>query len=123
MKRFDIKIISINKKDICMIFSTTYLSPLKFIAEVEKEISSFTNDGIEVIFDFFLSNGNTRERYAKAYFNGVNIVRESFEYTNINKNDSLRSFSAEFYKDSIDKMDFSFLTSIQKKMIAKGIAI
>ena len=123
MKRYDIKIIHNGTEEICMIFSTSYLSPLKFLSNIEKDLIDLSCANMEVIFDFFTSNGNAAERYAKAYFDGVNIVRDSFKYLRLGKDDNLRKISAQYYKDEKEKVDFSFVNSIQKKMIIKGIAI
>jgi len=124
MKRYDIKVINKdNDKDICMIFSTSYISPLKFTADIEKELSHIYNQRIEVVFDFFLSSGNSSERFAKACFDGRSFIKSSFEYIKVEKNDDLRRLSAQYYKDSNGEVDFTFLSEIQKKMIFSGIAI
>lgn len=123
MKRYDIRIFNKDNKDICMIFSTSYLSPLKFVPDIEQELSFLLNHETEVYFDFFLSSGNTSERYGKAYFDGKNFVSNSFKYIVVDKGNSLRVLSAQYYKDAKDDVDFSFINNIQKKMIFKGIAI
>lgn len=123
MKRYDIKVFNRDNKDICMIFSTSYLSPLKFVADIENELSHIYNQGIEVVFDFFLSSGNNAERFAKAYFDGRCFVKSSFDYIKIEKNDDLRKLSVQYYKDSKEEVDFAFLNNVQKKMILSGIAI
>src|SRR5690606_30959690 len=105
------------------IFSTSYLSPLKFISTIESELSLLIDNETEIIFDFFLSNGNTSERYGKAHFDGKQFIGGSFEYISVNKNDKIRKLSAQYYCNSKDQVDFSFLNSVQKKMILKGIAI
>lgn len=123
MKRYDIKVFNRDNKDICMIFSTSYLSPLKFVADIENELSHICNQGLEVGFDFFLSSGNSPERFAKAYFDGRRFVKSSFEYIKVEKNDDLRKLSVQYYKDSKEEVDFAFLNNVQKKMILSGIAI
>ena len=124
MKRYDIKVfINRDNNDICMIFSTSYLSPLKFVADIENELSHMYNQGIEVIFDFFLSSGNNSERFAKAYFDGRSFVKSSFEYIKVEKNADLRKLSVQYYKNSKEELDFAFLNNVQKKMILSEIAI
>lgn len=123
MKRYQIKVFNENKIKICMIFSTSYLSPLKFIDEIEEELSHLFDYEITIIFDLFLSSGNTSERYLRANFNGAHFERNSFEFVIIDKIDKIRDFSAIFYKEAQKNVDFSFLNNIQKKMIIKGIAI
>lgn len=121
MKRFDIKFYE--NENMCIVFSTSYLSPLKYIPMIENELSLITNNELEVIFDFFLSNGNTSERYGTAYFDGKHFVGNSFKYIDIKKSNKIRKLSAQYYRDSKDEVDFSFVNSVQKKMILRGIAI
>lgn len=123
MKRYDIKILNECNREINMIFSTSYLSPLKFIDDIEKEISTLFNGEVEVIFDLFLSNGNTSERYAKVIFDGNKFIKDSFEFINIDKKNIIRTLSSKYYSAKKKELDFSFLNNIQKKMIIKGIAI
>ena len=55
MKRYDIRSFYTNEnKKQYIVFSTSYISPLKFIKEIE-ELSNQVNTEIEVIFDLLLS--------------------------------------------------------------------
>lgn len=121
MKRYEINVF--NEENKYIIFSTTYVSPLDFIKEIEIELRSMVNYRIEVIFDFLLSSGNGSERFGRMIYDGKEFDMTSFEFINIPKRNRLREFSINYYKDKEENLDNSILTSIQKKMIIKGISI
>lgn len=124
MKRYDINNFCTNEnKKQYIIFSTSYISPLKFINEIEEELSAQISDRGEVFFDLLLCAGNSNERYGKAIYDGKKFDRTSFEYISVSKKDFLRSFSADYYKNCNNYVENSILNSIQKKMICKGICI
>lgn len=123
MKRYDIKVINENSKEICIVFSISYLSPLKFIKNIENELVNLIGEESDILFDFFLSSGNTPERFARVRFNGNSFDNDSFEYIKVEKGHSLRILSAQYYRDSNSDLDFSFINSVQRKMITRGIAI
>lgn len=121
MKRYDINIF--NKENKYIIFSTTYISPLEFIKDIEKELNKIMNNSSEVFFDFLLSSGNGNERFGKIVYNGDSFDMNSFEFINIPKKSDLRAFSINYYRDKEENLENSILTSVQKKMIKKGIVI
>lgn len=121
MKRYEISILNEEKK--CMIFSTTYVSPLDFIKEIETDLKSVVNYSIDVVFDFLLSSGNCQERFGRINYNGNGFDMRSFQFIEVPKKNNLRKVSANYYKDKDENLENSILTSIQKKMIKKGIAI
>lgn len=121
MKRYDINIF--NKENKYIIFSTTYISPLEFIKDIEKELNKIINNSSEVFFDFLLSSGNGNERFGKIVYNGDSFDMNSFEFINIPKKSDLRAFSINYYRNKEENLENSILTSVQKKMIKKGIVI
>ncbi|MBU3196727.1 type II toxin-antitoxin system RnlB family antitoxin [Clostridium algidicarnis] len=121
MKRYEISILNEEKK--CMIFSTTYASPLDFIKDIENDLKSIVNYSIEVVFDFLLSSGNSKERFGKINYTGSGFDMKSFQFINVPKKNDLRKVSVSYYKNKDENLDNSILTSMQKKMIKKGIAI
>lgn len=124
MKEYEIHYVKTEDKTKYIIFSTSYISPLKFISDIEKELVMLNNsEKIEVIFDLLLSSGNGKERYGKAIFNGNRFDLKSFKYIEISKNSCLRKVSADYYREKSKYIESSILNSIQKKMICNGIAI
>lgn len=124
MKEYEIRYIKKDDKTKYIIFSTSYISPLKFINDIEKELVMLNNpEKIEVIFDLLLSSGNGKERYGKAIFNGNHFDVKSFRHIEISKNSWLRKVSADYYKCKNKYIENSILNSIQRNMICNGIAI
>jgi hypothetical protein len=120
----DYKIYELDKtSNTCIIFSTHYISPLKFKEDINNELKYNFNHELNIIFDFILSNGNNNKRFAKAYFNGDYLVNESIEYIHLDKDDEIRRISTQFYKENEKYVDFTFLNSVQRKLILRGIAI
>ncbi|MDY3374195.1 MAG: type II toxin-antitoxin system RnlB family antitoxin [Terrisporobacter othiniensis] len=124
MKEYEIHYFKTEDKTKYIIFSTSYISPLKFISDIEKDLVMLNNaEKIEVIFDLLLSSGNGKERYGKAIFNGSRFDLKSFKYIEIPKNSCLRKVSTDYYREKSKYIESSMLNSIQKKMICNGIAI
>ena len=79
MKRYDIRSFYTNEnKKQYIVFSTSYISPLKFIKEIEEELSNQVNTEIEVIFDLLLSSGNSKERTVKQFMMENNLIEKAF---------------------------------------------
>lgn len=123
MKRYDIEIVNNINESICIVLSTSYISPLKFLKSIEGELCELLGKESDIIFDFFLCSGNTPERYAKIHFDGKGFNTNSFEYIKVEKGHKLRMLSAKYYRESTKDLDFSFINTIQRKMILKGIPI
>lgn len=121
MKRYEISVLDEEKK--CVIFSTTYISPLDFIKDIENDLKSIVNYSLEVIFDFLLSSGNSKERFGKINYTGSEFDMKSFQFIKVPQKNDLRNVSVNYYRNKDENLDNSILTSIQKKMIKKGIAI
>ncbi|NMA83185.1 MAG: hypothetical protein GX962_04900 [Epulopiscium sp.] len=124
MKRYDIRSFYTNEnKKQYIIFSTSYISPLKFIDEIEEELSNEIHSEKEIFFDLLLSSGNNKERFGRAIYDGRQFNKKSFSYLSISKQDFLRCFSAKYYEQYNNYVENSILNSIQKKMLCKGICI
>lgn len=120
MKCYNIEAIEADKY---IVFSTSYVSPLEFIKDIEIELSKLVNYKIEIIFDLLLSSGNSSKRFAKINYDGKHLDRKSFKFISIDKKDNLRKVSADHYKYKGELVEQSILSSIQKKLITNGIAI
>lgn len=120
MKYYNIEAIESDKY---IVFSTNYVSPLDFIKDIEAELSKLVDIKVEVLFDLLLSSGNNSKRFARINYDGKHLDRRSFQFVDMDKRDSLRKVSANYYKYKSDLVEKSILTSIQKKLIVNGIAI
>lgn len=119
MKDYDIQTIEYNGCKTCIIFSTHYISPLKYIKEIQLEYSELLKECNEVYFDFLLSRRNSNERFAKMICNAG--LLEQFEYIRISKKDPLRKISAGYYRTA--DVDWTYCSDIKKKLIMRGLVI
>lgn len=120
----DYKIVSINYKEYdAIIFSEARISPLSNISQIEKELVELKLKENKVLFDMILCRGNTTDRFIECDFNGNSLVKSSMAVKIIGKKDGIRKLSTKYLGKNSDIVEKSNLTSIQKKMILKGIAI
>lgn len=73
-----------------------------------------------ILFDQILHVGNTEKRFMTFQFNGNEINNGDFVI--IRKDNKIRKLTCDFLNDA-GLVDSSVLTSIQSRMIKKGIAI
>ncbi len=124
MKEYDIKIFqNENNETQYIVFSTSFISPLHTLKEIEDELSTQINEEKEIVFDLLLSNGNNSNRYGKAIYDGRKFKSGSFEVVNVPKKSELRRFSTQYYQEHMEFMDNSILSSAQKYLIINGICI
>ena len=123
IKHYDIKFSKDKTK--CIIYSKhSIISPLSEMREIRKDVEKLKGDkDIQIYFDCLICLGNGSDRFAKAhYYIQTGSIRD-FEFVEIPKQDILRKISANYYKDKDFIINNSILTSVQKKMIRKGISI
>lgn len=117
-------ILKINNEDYkVIIFSNSYETPLLYLEDISNELKAQNLSNCKVVFDMLLCRGNTTERYTEAIFDGERFVNSSFKYVKVDKKNELRKIALDFFKSDISILENSILTSLQRKMINKGIAI
>lgn len=117
-------IIKVNNEDYkVIIFSKSYETPLLYLDDISKELKSQNLYNCKILFDMLLCRGNTTERYTEAIFDGEKFIESSFKYIKVDKKNEIRKIAVDFMKSNISILDNSILTSLQIKMINKGIAI
>lgn len=117
-------ILKINNEDYkVIIFSNSYETPLLYLEDISNELKAQNLSNCKVVFDMLLCRGNTTERYTEAIFDGERFVNSSFKYIKVDKKNELRKIALDFFKSDISMLENSILTSLQRKMINKGIAI
>lgn len=117
-------ILKINNEDYkVIIFSNSYETPLLYLEDISNELKAQNLSNCKVVFDMLLCRGNTTERYTEAIFDGERFVNSSFKYVKVDKKNELRKIALDFFKSDISMLENSILTSLQRKMINKGIAI
>lgn len=118
------KIVSINCLEYeVMIYSEEIEHPLSNLNEIEKDLENMNLKNYKVLFDMILCRGNTRERFMECTFDGHYLQKSTMSVLTVNKKHEIRKISTEFLVNNKQLVENSILTSIQKRMILKGIAI
>lgn len=109
--------ITSNFCDVLLVLSSSIcpISPL-----IEDTMPPYSN--CKIIIDQILHIGNNSERFIYLEINHSEVSKSSIKFIQIPKNDKIRELSRDVLI-SYDLIDFSILTTIQKNMLNKGIAI
>ena len=120
----DYKIVSIDSDEYdVIIFSEEQRHPLSNLEEIELELMKLNLKNNKVLFDMILCRGNTSDRFIEFKIDGNKLIKSSMSILEIGKKHNIRKLSANILNDNKEMLENSILTSIQKKMILKGIAI
>lgn len=101
-----------------LIIICTPHSPYDYIGEISKNLDA-TKQGT-ILVDQILHVGNTEKRFMTFQFNGNEI--NNGDFVTIKKVNKIRKLTCDFLNDT-GLVDSSTLTSIQSRMIKKGIVI
>ena len=123
MKYYDVIEYKKDNNNLCIIFSTTYISPLKSLNEIKEKYINCFKECSDIYFDFLLCNRNQNERFAKVINYQEKLDISNFEYIKVEKKDYIRELSTKYYKENYDYLDWTYVSSIKRKLISKGIVI
>ena len=101
-----------------LIIICTPHSPYDYIGDISKNLDAAKQGTILV--DQILHVGNTEKRFMTFQFNGNEI--NNGDFVSVKKDSKIRKLTCDFLNDA-GLVDSSVLTSIQSRMIKKGIAI
>lgn len=117
MENFMIK--KINNTSEYIVLSTSYISPLDELFDLEQELKILNFKG-EIIFDLLLCNGLNENRFLKGSFDG-----EYIDIANItimsNVENYIKKISKEFYINNSQLIDYSVLPDSHKYIIKNGL--
>lgn len=123
-KMKDYKIAYINHEEYeVIIFSESYKQPLSNLYEIELELKKMKLKNKMILFDMILCRGNNEDRFIECLFDGENFVTSTIASVKVDKKNILRKLSTQYLLKNREVIEHSILTSIQKKMLLKGIAI
>ena len=117
-KKYEIMELEDDQAYAYLIIICTPHSPYDYIGDISKNLNT-TKQGT-ILFDQILHVGNTEKRFMTFQFNGNEINHGDFVI--IRKDNKIRKLTCDFLNDA-GLVDSSVLTSIQSRMIKKGIAI
>lgn len=105
-----------------LVISTSLETPLTHLNDIAAQFSCQTND-FKVVFDLLLSMGNNSERFIEAQYDGDTKHIGFFNVVKVDKKNTLRKITSEYYKDNACFLENSVLNSQQKKLLSKGVPI
>lgn len=117
MENFMIK--EINNKSEYIILSTSYISPLDELYDLEQELKMLNFKG-EIIFDLLLCNGLNENRFLKGFFDGQYIDISNITIMS-NVQNYIKKISKEFYITNSQLIDYSVLPDSHKYIIKNGL--
>lgn len=121
MSKFNVIELDRDLYDTCIIVQTH-----ESLHELKNELSPLIDklhSNKRVLFDTLFHVGNAKDRFIEFEINNGHLDWETAKIANITKQDSIRSLVVNSIKENTDLINNSILSSIQKKMIAKGMAI
>lgn len=97
-------------------------SPFDYIAMIKEDLMKNNING-KIIIDQILHVGNTNKRFISMVYDKDNLEKDKeLEFVNISKGSLIRKISCDYLREN-GLIEFSILTSIQKRMLNKGISI
>ncbi len=101
-----------------LVIICTSHSPYDYIGDISKNLD--VKKPGTILIDQILHVGNTEKRFMSFQFNGTEI--KNGDFVKIRKDSKIRKMTCNFLNDT-GLVNSSTLTSIQSRMIKKGIAI
>ncbi|GEM_PF-738295 len=74
-----------------------------------------------ILIDSLLYEGNSNKRFIEVYFDGNEYIKDSFEFTNIERGNKIRKITSDYLRGNNELLEYSILTLLQKKMINNGL--
>lgn len=97
-------------------------SPIDSLSSIYMELKNQNVEG-KILIDEILHVGNTDKRFIGFEFKHNQDQRDiEMKFVNLRKDNILRKISCEYLREN-NLVQYSILSSIQKRMIDKGIAI
>lgn len=101
-----------------LVIMCTSHSPYDYINDISQKLD--TSKSGFILIDQILHVGNTEKRFISFQFNGNKLKNSDF--VNIKRDSKIRKLTCDFLNET-GLVDSPILTSIQSRMIKKGIAI
>ncbi|WP_171051004.1 type II toxin-antitoxin system RnlB family antitoxin [Bacillus sp. BHET2] len=100
----------------CVVFSTSFISPIEELEDIEGELNAQFQG--KVLFDLLLSNGVSSNRFLEAEFNGNTFDYTSFKPLNVDV--KLKIKVLEFYKKHVNYLENSILPRSYQYLLKQG---
>ena len=119
MDKYNIIDLENSDYDILVIMYTAN-SPMDILSLIYDDLKS-RKSTCKILIDEILHVGNTEKRFISLDFNKDEQF-SNIKFVNVNKGDVIRKISCKYLNDN-NLIEYSILSSIQKRMMSKGIAL
>lgn len=101
-----------------VVYSASYINPFESIADITDEMKVNLSNAGFVLFDLLLSNGDSFNRFAEAYFDGHEIKRDTICVVSLNDKKQLKRINSH-YRGRTAELNNSVLTPSEKYKYSK----
>ena len=105
-----------------IVVTKTSDSPFDYLNYISEVLANKNVEGL-VLIDELLHSGNSEERFIEARFENKSFDMNSFRFVNIPPNSRLRAVVCDWLREDIERLEYSDLTSAQRKLILNGLVI
>lgn len=106
----------------CIVIPIAATNPLENIETLISQLNQEHIHSGSIIFDFIMSSGNTKERYARVlYDNG--FINNSFQYIEIASDDPIRKMCSNYLLKRINEGKITMLSAAQLSLIKNGYSL
>lgn len=121
MKMYDIIKLQ-NSEYASLVIICNAKSPVDYLSSIYSELKEKNISG-KIVIDEILHVGNNNKRFISFNFNSTESIEQiELNFVNIKKDNELRKITCDYLREN-NLLEYSILTSIQKRMITKGISI
>lgn len=106
----------------CIVIPVTATNPLENIETLIYQLNQEQVHSGSIIFDFIMSSGNTKERYASVlYDNG--FINNSFQYVEIALDDPIRKICSKYLLKRVKEGKVTLLSNSELSLLKNGYSI
>ena len=106
-----------------IVLSCSYAPPLSKLDSIGEEIASIGLHEGRGLFDTLLSNGDHSDRFIEAEYKDNNFVLNTFRIIDVPKKSEIRRQCSNILKASDIDLTKSLLSSVQVRIIKKGMPL
>ena len=91
-----------------VVCAVSYINPIEDIQSISKELREHLSSNSYILFDLLLSNGDSFNRFAEAFFDGNNITTDSIHIVKV-PSDELQRIN-HYYRGKVKELSKGVLT-------------
>lgn len=106
----------------CIVIPIAATNPLENIETLIPQLVQAQIHSGSIIFDFIMSSGNTKDRYARVLYDD-GFISNSFQYVEIPPNDPIRRVCSNYLLKRAEEGKATMLSSSQLALLKKGYSL